>query len=79
MKTLGEWMGELGFREDASETTKRAFLEFLFKSAYPETYRRPQVSNPSENKELVQMELPLTGGEPPRTTSEKLFPGNKAS
>ena len=45
MKKIGEIMEELGFRKDAPEATKEAFIKYLIKAS-----GGPEVEAPSDKK-----------------------------
>ena len=52
MKKVGDLMAELGFREDGSDSVKRAFVENLMKAAYgPQpVVKTTSVSAPSRSE-----------------------------
>lgn len=59
MKRVGDLMKDLGFREDASEDTARAFIENLVRAATGERWvssnqssRKPAVKAPQHEEQL---------------------------
>lgn len=54
MKKIGDIMAELGFREDAPNSVKEAFIKHLIKSS-----TGVEVETPSEKKEKLAAENPV--------------------
>ncbi len=69
MKKMGELMQEMGFRKDAPDSVKEAFIKHLIKSAYG-----VDVQTPSEKK-MAQSETPKPG---PATVTKLEVPAKPA-
>lgn len=53
MKKIGDIMKEMGFREDASNSVKEAFIKNLIKSAYGVDVETPSEKRTKEIKKLT--------------------------
>jgi hypothetical protein len=77
MKKIGDIMQEMGFRKNASDSVKEAFIKHLIKNAYgvevqtPSEKRAAQTAanKPDENKNLIP-EAKITSTE----TGQLVFP-----
>lgn len=56
MKKIGDIMKEMGFREDASNSVKEAFIKNLIKSAYGVDVETPSEKRTKEIKKLTGQE-----------------------
>ncbi len=50
MEKIGDLMRQLGFREDASDETKKAFIRNLVKAAYPQDVSPGVFSGPATTR-----------------------------
>lgn len=68
MKTMGDWMKDLGFRDDADNDTKKAFFMQLARAAFPNDPRGAELVSLSDRSErashrFIQEEPANSSGE----------------